>query len=487
MVSLQRKSIGRGVAAALVVALLLAGAGLTLAYEPPKLGAGTITEPANSTTAVAIQGFHFEGKGNSKKPARLLTVSGTGDISELYNGSQRGASWFYDVDPLENGNLLVTSTAPGETVVYELDPATNDRVWEQRFDAEDTHDVDRISEDELVVANMRETAENGSVSNDRLFVYNLTRDEIVWEWYFKNHYPASTDGGYDDDWSHVNDVDELPGGRFLVSPRNFDQTVVVNRSTKAIEMRLGSDDEHGVLNEQHNPDYLEGPNGTPTVLVADSDNDRVVEYERDCGDADPRLGAGTPPDACEWDLVWELGSTNLNWPRDADRLPNGNTLIVDSLHHRVIEVTPRGEIVWEANTPWGPYDAERVKYGGGSNGPTMREVGVAGNYSVTDAAGDDATVGDGRSGTDVSFPELLKGTTAGTPVAGPVAEFAETWEGVSQWIKPVWMAPWGFVAVVGALGASTVWALAELVYARRRLYGRLRSLRATYESVDVRR
>ncbi len=39
-------------------------------------------------------------------------------------------------------------------------------------------------------------------------------------------------------------------------------------------------------------------------------------------------------------------NVDLELPYDADRLPNGNTLIADSMHDRVIEVDPAGEIVW---------------------------------------------------------------------------------------------------------------------------------------------
>ncbi|MCU4800489.1 aryl-sulfate sulfotransferase [Halobacteria archaeon HArc-gm2] len=479
MDSYPRHTVLRGTAAVVVAVLLVACAGLTLGYEPPQLGAGTIKDPADGTTAVAVQGFHFQGEGSEKKPARLLRVNETGGITELANGTDTGTSWFYDVDPLDDGNLLVTSTLPGTTLAYELNPETGERVWEQEFDAEDTHDVAMLNEHELLVANMRNGGGNGEVSNDRLFVYNLTSDEVVWEWYFKNHYPESTDGGMNADWSHVNDVDKIEEGRYLVSPRNFDQAIVVNRSTKEIEMRLGEDDNHSILNEQHNPDYLESDDGTPTMLVADSDNDRIVEYERDCGDADPGLGAGTPPDECHWNLVWELGDQNMSWPRDADRLPNGNTLITDSLNHRVVEVTPSGEIVWEVNTPWGPYDAERVKYGPESNGPTMRDQGVNGSFPLQNAEPNNATVGTGSSGTEgTSFPVWIQQTTAGWPGEAAFDEFAETWEGVSQWVKPVWMAPWGFVALVGALVLSVGWLLAELVYNRQRVYRRVTSLRS---------
>ena len=52
------------------------------------------------------------------------------------------------------------------------------------------------------------------------------------------------------------DVDKVGDGEYLVSLRNFDQAIVVNRSTDAIDMRLGSDDDYAILDEQHNPDYL---------------------------------------------------------------------------------------------------------------------------------------------------------------------------------------------------------------------------------------
>ncbi|MCK4652893.1 MAG: T9SS type A sorting domain-containing protein [Candidatus Cloacimonetes bacterium] len=67
------------------------------------------------------------------------------------------------------------------------------------------------------------------------------------------------------------------------------------------------------------------------------------------------------------EIVWEY-STGLYRPSDADRLPNGNTLITDMWHDRIIEVTPDGTIVWEY-TGGGPLsmhypaDAERLPNG----------------------------------------------------------------------------------------------------------------------------
>lgn len=444
-----RRWLLRAFLAVVIVGLLMSTATLTLAYEPTNLQAGTITDPANGTTAVAIQGFHFEGEDDPKKPARLVAVGPQGSVEWTYNGSARGASWFYDVDPLPNGNLLAVNTARGKTFVYELDPETKERVWTETLPITDTHDVDLINENELLIGNLRNSS--GDTSDERIYIYNRTTDRVTWEWEFEEHYPPDTDVGVSntDDWSHVNDVDEIAPGKFLVSPRNFDQVIVVDRETKEITMRLGADGNHTILDEQHNPTYLESENGTPTILVADSENDRVVEYARLDG---------------SWERIWTVGTDQLNWPRDADRLPNGNTLIVDTLNQRVIEVTPRGEIVWEQFAPWAPYDAERLAYGDEAGGPTMRDLGVSGSYELSGGA-------EARAGpaVDTSFPTWLTLTFGDTPIEEPIVRFAERWEGVSQWIKPVWMAPWGFVSLVGAGLLGLLWGLGELFYGRRRL------------------
>ena len=456
---LRVKWIVRGLLVLVVIGSFGASAALTANYEPPEIQAGAVENPANGTTYVAVQGFHFQGEGSGKKPARLVAAGPNAQPEWIYNASKRGVSWFYNTDPLPNGNLLVVNTAPGKTLVYELDPDTKERVWQQNFSIEDTHDVDLINGDQLLVANMREY-DNGT-SNDRLFIYDLSEDRIVWEWYFKNHYPNSTDGGMSEDWTHVNDIDKIGDGEYLISPRNFDQVIVVNRSTKNITMQLGADQNYSVLNEQHDPQYFESENGTPTILVTDSENDRVVEYScvnrTDTGD-------------CNWQQVWTVGDDQLNWPRDADRLPNGNTLIVDSLGHRVIEVTPTGEIVWEVYTPWAPFDAERAAYGNEPGGPTMLDQNVSGAYQLSGSAGETPGTGDGTE----TFPTWLKDTFESTPVEKQAVEFAETWEGVSQWIKPVWMAPWGLVYLsVGSL-LLVLWASVEAFVHRQRIVNSVR-------------
>jgi len=455
-----RRWVVRG-AVALLALLLVAPAGfsgvtyLATAEDPSNLRAA-VDEPANGTTIISIQGFHFQGMANENKPARLVAVGPRGEVEWVHDGSGFDAQWFYDVDPLDNGNLLVTATAEGETLVYELDPKTQERVWTERLPVRDTHDVDLINGDQLLVANMRQPAKG-----DRVFVYDRPSGEIVWEWTFADHYPNDV-GGSENDWTHVNDIDKIGDGEYLVSPRNFDQVIVVNRSTDEIDMRLGEDGDHDTLYEQHNPTYLESDDGDPTVLVADSENDRIVEYEREGGTATNGEATSAASDEAEWNLTWSIGTKGLSWPRDADRLPNGNTLVVDTMNQRVFEVTPRGEVVWEFYAPWAPYDVERMQLGDEPGGPTMSDVGATGTHDLT---GSSLSVGQSEG---VSF--WIEETFEDTAVESQAFAFARTWAHVTPWIRPVWMTSWEFLGVVFGVLALLLWGLGEVVYQRRRIW-----------------
>ncbi len=464
--ALTRRQLVRGLVLAVVLALVAPAAVSAATYDPAEateFKRGTVTDPAEGLTVVAIQGFHFQGQGSTKKPARLAAFGPRGELRWVYNGSNVGARWFYDVDPLPDGNLLVTATNPDGTVVMSLDPATREPVWLERLPFTDTHDVDQLDEHRLLVANMRAYNETTDTNDDRVLVYNRTSGTVEWEWLFREHYPELLDddtsighgGVRTDDWTHVNDVDEIAPGKYLVSPRNFDQVIVIDRNTGEVTLRLGENDRHDVLTEQHNPDYLESESGRPTILVADSEQDRIVEYERS-GDG--------------WDRTWELAG-ELSWPRDADRLPNGNTLVVDSLNHRVVEVTPAGEVVWEVYAPWGPYDAERIAHGDGSNGPTIADQGAEGEVTLSGSAG--LSPGTGER---TSFAGRLVATFAGTPLEGPATRFATRWAHVTPWIYPVWMTGWDFAGLLAALLVLLGWATTEAVLARDRLAARVREL-----------
>ncbi|WP_276299308.1 arylsulfotransferase family protein [Halorussus lipolyticus] len=355
------------------------GANVSAQDGAPNPCAGTVTQPANGTTVISVQGFKF-GDGGGKRPAKLVGVGPTGEIRWVHQSAEKyGVVWGYDVDPMDNGNIFVTATLKNHrTLVYEFNPETQERVWSKTFELGDTHDADLINNGtEILVANMRNYNATADRNDDRIFVYNRTTEEIEWEWRFDDHYnPENLEENYTDDWTHVNDVDKIGEGLYLASPRNFDQAIVVNRSTNEIVMKLGEDGDKSILAEQHNPDYLESDNGTPTLIVGDSENNRIVEYANPDGDL---------TDGDGWQRTWTLRG-DLNWPRDADRLPGGNTLVTDSANHRVAEVTPEGEVVWEFYAPWLVYDAARIP-AGEHGGPTMTDLNATGTYRIQGGAG----------------------------------------------------------------------------------------------------
>lgn len=215
------------------------------------------------------------------------------------------------------------------------------------------HDVDRIDDHRLLIAD---------ISRDRAFIINLSTGVTEWEWDAQSDFPVQGGGTYPGDWTHMNDVEYLDG-RVMVNLRNQDQVVFIDLETGLQESwTLGEDDNHSILYEQHNPDYIPEEQGGPAILVGDSENNRVVEYQREDG---------------KWRRSWVWRDVQMQWPRDADRLPNGHTLITDSDGNRVLEIDRSGNMVWQMSIQ-GVYDAERLGTGDESTGgQSAAELGLA--------------------------------------------------------------------------------------------------------------
>lgn len=206
------------------------------------------------------------------------------------------------------------------------------------------HDADRLNETHFVVAD---------IYLDRVFTINTTSGNIDWTWNASESFPRSTGGPYPKDWTHINDVNVVEDGRIMVSARNQDRVLFLEPGRGLLKnWTLGEEDNYDILYEQHNPDYIPKENGGPAVVVADSENNRVVEYQRENGD---------------WTRTWTWQDPSMQWPRDADRLPNGNTLVTDSNGNRVFEVNEQGKVVWSVQIAF-PYEAERLGTGDESRG-----------------------------------------------------------------------------------------------------------------------
>jgi len=258
----------------------------------------------------------------------------------LYHNDTHDAYW--DVDPVPNESNSVVYVATDEVRNESLcNPVSDDEycirqiieranlttgeteVLYSRVDATDYrqwHDADRVGDSRYVVADM---------FSDEVFVVNTTTGIVTWEWNMQNNFPLTSGWDYPDDWAHINDVEKLDDGRVMLSPRNHDQVLFVDPETGLQEnWTIGADNRFSVLNGQHNPDYFNEPAGGPAVLIADSNNNRTIEYARteDGG----------------WEQSWVWQDEQLTWPRDADRLPNGHTLITDTKGGRVVEIDEQG-------------------------------------------------------------------------------------------------------------------------------------------------
>lgn len=295
----------------------------------------------NDTLFVTTQGTETL---NGSKAKAVAIDTASGEVVWSHTRYER----YFDVEPISDDEVFfLGAVGPHGSNMWAtiVNWRTGERVTRFRI-PDDTHDVDPFGDGKYAVAD---------IENDRVYVYDAVADEVVWQYRFRDHFPSEA-GGDEDDYTHLNDVDVFDDGEtLLVSPRNFDRVMLLDRSEKRVEWTLGEEDDYDVLYEQHNPSLLS--RDPPTVLVADSENDRVVEYRKN-GSA--------------WEQVWAYRGS-LTWPREADRLPNGNTLVVDSNGQRVLEVTPGREVVWETTITKNPYDADFRSLGDEPTGPSMVE------------------------------------------------------------------------------------------------------------------
>ena len=348
-------------------------------------------EPRDNITVIATDSNSWRGEASSGPRARAELVAFNPDGSVLYYNDSHTRYW--DVDPVPGTRATVeymfadhlapsvcpdTSNFAQRRVDEEVwneyeetrstDACTRNgyervnlttgevtRVWNETTPGKEAtryHDADRLNETHLAVAD---------IYLDRVFVVNSTSDQTEWTWNASSAFPRETGGPYPEDWTHINDIEVLEDGRLMVSARNQDRVVFLNRSGLVDGWTLGEEDDYSILYEQHNPDYIPPERGGPAVLVGDSENNRVVEYQR-TGDS--------------WEQSWVWRDARMQWPRDADRLPNGHTLITDSNGNRVIEVDKQGEVVWSVNIAF-PYEAERLGTGDESaGGPSATQANL---------------------------------------------------------------------------------------------------------------
>ncbi|MFH1728829.1 MAG: aryl-sulfate sulfotransferase [Pseudomonadota bacterium] len=179
-----------------------------------------------------------------------------------------------------------------------------------------SHDADRLDNGNTIYV-----YGGGDSKNDAQVIEIDKNGNVVWKWYASKYfdkYPYNE--MYEDGFSHTNSVSRLSDGKTLVSLRNFDLVVLLDKMGKPIsQISTSKEGSH-----PHEPELQE--NGNILLCLRAMPWDKVVEYDKNGS------------------LIWEYSSPGLNITRDSDRLPNGNTLIVES--RSILELTKDKEVVW---------------------------------------------------------------------------------------------------------------------------------------------
>jgi len=220
-----------------------------------------------------------------------------------------------------------------------------------------------------VSGGMPGTEHHGKMYADYL-VEMTTDGQSVWEWRSWEHLDPATERitavqERRDEWTHGNGLAEMPNGDIVVSFRTISTVIIIDRKTGEIIWKLGAPP----LSAQHAPTPLSNGN----LLLFDNGPHRL--------DHPMTFSRVIEVDLATKEIVWTYQAKYLHEfysPRisNAQRLPNGNTLICEGDFGRLFEVTQAGELVWEFVNPY---------FGDAPNGPNNR-VFRAYRYSAEEIA-----------------------------------------------------------------------------------------------------
>jgi len=142
---------------------------------------------------------------------------------------------------------------------------------------------------------------------------------------------------------HTNQIDiierDIPDfcnkGDILISVRELDLIGIVDSNREEFKWHWGP----GHLSKQHCPALLENGN----VLIFDNGIDRGISRIIELNPLSKKI---------EWAYQSDPPEKFFSeWGGACQRLPNGNTLITDSVHGHVFEINGEGKIVWELYNP----------------------------------------------------------------------------------------------------------------------------------------
>lgn len=263
---------------------------------------------------------------------------------------------------------------------------------------------ERFTKEEAIAAgrNPDLLPENGEVWAGQVIEVDPSTNEIVWQWDLWDHliqdydkskanygvvadHPEKVNINFIEEgnpvqvnWTHINSVDYNPAlDQIMLSPRTFSEVWIIDHSISTKEAKGSAGDllyrwgnpaayntgtpDDRKLYFQHDPHWIpEGLPGAGDVLIFNNGSpqhphsavDEIAIATDGTGHYDMQAGQVTEPK----DFVWEyLGDPPSSFYSalisGAQRQANGNTLITEGLNGRFFEVNPSGKIVWEYHLP----------------------------------------------------------------------------------------------------------------------------------------
>jgi hypothetical protein len=272
-------------------------------------------------------------------------------------------------DVMEDGNVLALENLP-DVQACVINPETNTLTW-QKPAAEGHHCIiespwgTAFYLEQYTIPATYPPWGTCQLMVDAIKEIDLVSGQTVWDWRLPDyvdpvqHHPdrmCASGKGFGD-WSHCNTV-ELTRN-FVFKGKSYDTVLFLNSrhldTFWAIDYPSGgiifSVGQHGTMGRRELPqeplfDYSHQLTylGNNRFLMYDNGNNRKVKTSRALEiEVNPILG--TVNEVWSWTDPEEHQFND--WGGDADRLPNGNTLITDVLLAKIMEVTPNGDKVWQ--------------------------------------------------------------------------------------------------------------------------------------------
>lgn len=323
--------------------------GTGLIASDPQRSAGGFTLIAPQTAAGLVELIDLDGDvvhrwNMPQRPGRHAVLLPNGNLG--YNGNHPDTPDLYPAWEMWHGGVFSEVTPSGDVVWSHTDPRHHhDALWLPQGELLYT-----VVEPMPAAAAARVTGgspvhdlPDGTIYGD--VIKQVDRSgALVWQWKSWEHldpveYPIHPifDRYH---WPMINGVNVTRAGHVIMSLRTTSGIVAVERAHGNVVWHIP----HPIVSQQHAP--VEMPNGT--ILLFDNGNIRP-------GVTSPHSRA-IEVDPWKQSVTWEYADPVrpaffAPFMGNADRLPNGNTLVTESPFGRLFEVTSDGHMVWEYVIP----------------------------------------------------------------------------------------------------------------------------------------